>query len=119
MKKILYILGILILGYFFIKLIAIDNSKENSVEVSGVVKSMSEGGVKDLIFELEGKKHKYYINRGLENGFTLEKAKADYIGKKATIYYPKKWALFFPMGTMCKHINQISIDDKEIYSEWK
>lgn len=120
MKKTILIIG----GVIFIFLITIsfrplDNSKENSFQVSGVLESVSEGGVKDLVFKLEDDKITYYINRGLENGFSLEKIKTDYVGKKVVLNYAKAWTILAPFGTNSKHITQISVDGKEIYSEWK
>ena len=119
MKKIIYILLIIIFAFFALALIPINTSKENSVEISGTIKSLSEGGVKDLVFELENDKTTYYINRGLENGFELDKAKTDFIGKKVTLNYAKNWTPLAPFGTTCKHITQISVDGEEIYSEFK
>lgn len=119
MKKIIYILLIIIFAFFALALIPINTSKDNSVEVSGTIKSLSEGGVKDLVFELENDKTTYYINRGLENRFDLEKSKTDFIGKKVTLNYAKSWTPLAPFGNKSKHITQISIDGKEVYSEFK
>ena len=119
MKKIIYILLIIVFAFFALALIPINTSKDNCVIVSGSIKSISEGGVKDLVFELENDKTTYYINRGLENGFQLEKSKNDFIGKKVTLNYAKSWTPLAPFGTTCKHITQISVDGKEVYSEFK
>ena len=119
MKKIIYILLIIVFAFFALALIPINTSKDNCVVVSGTIKSLSEGGVKDLVFELENDKTTYYINRGLENGFQLEKSKTEFIGKKATLNYAKVWTPLAPFGTTSKHITQISVDGKEVYSEFK
>jgi hypothetical protein len=118
MKKVIYVAALIALVFIASALIPMNTSKENCVEVSGVVKSVSEAGVKDLVFELENDKIRYYINRGLENGFELQKVKADYLGKKAVINYVDSWTILAPLGTTSKHIAQISINGKEIYSEW-
>ena len=119
MRKVIYVAATIVLVFFASALIPMNTSKENCVEVSGIVKSVSEAGVKDLVFELENHKINYYINRGLENGLEIQKAKADYLGKKAVINYVDCWTILAPLGTSSKHIAQISIDGKEIYSEWK
>ncbi|WP_298115474.1 hypothetical protein [Flavobacterium sp.] len=119
MKKILLIIGLILLTLTLIGLKPIDTSKENSVEVVGIIKSVSEGGVKDLVFELENDKITYYINRGLENGFELDTSKSNFVGKKVTLNYAKNWTPLAPFGTTCKHITQIYIDNKEVYSEFK
>jgi len=54
-----------------------DTSEENSIKVSGIVKSLSHAGVHDLVFELENNAPSYYINRGMEHRFNLEKAKKE------------------------------------------
>lgn len=119
MKKIIYILLIIIFAFFALALIPINTSKENSVEISGTIKSLSEDGVKDLVFALENDKTTYYINRGLENRFELDKSKTDFSGKKVTLNYAKSWTPLAPFGTTSKHITQISVDGEEIYSEFK
>lgn len=118
MKKILLFIALVLLTFLIIGLKPIDTSKENSVEVVGIIKSVSEGGTKDLVFELENDKITYYINRGLENRFQLDTSKSDFVGKKVTLNYAKNWTLLAPFGTNCKHITQISIDNKEVYSEF-
>ena len=118
MKRITYIFGILIITFFIIVLIPTNNSKDNAIEVNGIVKSISEGGIKDLVFELKNDKITYYINRGLENGFDLKKAKANYLGKRATIHYIKSWTMLAPFGKTSENISQIAIDGKQIFSEW-
>jgi hypothetical protein len=46
MKKVLLILGLILLTFIIIGLSPIDTSKENSVEVTGIIKSVFEGGAK-------------------------------------------------------------------------
>jgi len=118
MKKILLFIALVLLTFLIVGLKPIDTSKENSIEVVGTIKSVSEGGEKDLVFELENEETTYYINRGLENGFELDKSKSEFVGKKVTLNYAKSWTPLAPFGTTCKHITQISIDNKEVYSEF-
>ena len=117
-KTILVVIATIFVFAIIISLMPINNSKENSIEVSGIVKSVFEGGVHDLVFELENDKITYYINRGLENGLQLEKVRTDYSGKKATIHYLKSWTILAPFGKTSENIKEISIDGKKIYSEW-
>lgn len=118
-KTILIITALVFIVAIFISLKSIDSSEENCIEVSGIVKSVSEGGVHDLVFELENDNITYYINRGLEKGFTLEKVKTDYLGKKVIINYAKSRTILAPFGSTSKHIVQITIDGVKIYSERK
>jgi hypothetical protein len=120
MKKFIYIFITFIIVLFFIILSnAIDTSKENSIKITGTVKSISEGGIKDVVFELENNKTLYYINRGFENGFEIAKAQKDFEGKKITLFYAKSWTPLAPFGTYSKHITHISINDSVVYSEWQ
>jgi hypothetical protein len=118
MKRIIYIFIILIVAFIIIALIPVDTSMGNSVKVSGTVKSISEGGIKDMVFELENDSTTYYINRGFENGFNLVKAKKDFEGKKIKLFYAKSWTPLAPFGTKCKHITHAAVNDSVIFSEW-
>jgi hypothetical protein len=119
MKKAIFIFIVFsIIAFFIILSTAIDTSKENSIEVSGTVKSIYEGGVKDVVFELENNKTPYYINRGFENGFEMAKAKKDFEGKKITLFYAKSWTPLAPFGTSSKHITHLSVNDSVVYNEW-
>ncbi|MCF6133003.1 hypothetical protein [Flavobacterium wongokense] len=118
MKKVIYIIIAIIIGCVIIASTAIDTSMENSVKVSGKVKLVYEGGVKDVVFVLENNKAVYYINRGFENGFNLAKAKKDFEGKKIKLFYAKSWTPLAPFGRRCKHITHAAVNDSVIFSEW-
>lgn len=118
MKKAIFIVAIAVFALVAIVLsTAIDTSMENSVKVSGTVKSISEGGVKDIVFELENDSTLYYINRGFENGFNLAKAKKDFEGKKIKLFYAKSRSPLALEGCS-KHITHAVLNDSVIFSEW-
>lgn len=119
MKKLTYELIVLAVIALILILKPIDTSAENSVKVSGIVQSVAEGGAKDLVIELKDDSLSYYINRGLENGFQLQKAKSDLIGKEIKIFYAKNWTLLAPFGTTNKHITHCVVNDSVLYSEWR
>jgi hypothetical protein len=118
-KKTTYLFVLFLIAFIILALRPIDTSKENSVVVIGTVTKVYEGGVKDLVFKLKDNKTSYYINRGLENGFTLQQAKKDFTGKKIVLNYAKCWTPLAPLGTSCKHITYLTIDGNVVYSEWK
>ena len=118
MKKSVYFILITLVVLLVLALMPVNTSKENSVLVVGKVKDISEGGVKDLVIEIENSKITYYINRGFENGFEIEKAKSELLGENVVLYYAKNWTPFAPFGTTSKHITQLSLNDKIIYSEF-
>ncbi|WP_284651320.1 hypothetical protein [Flavobacterium terrisoli] len=118
MKKIGYFFIVIIVVLFIIILAPICTADENWTKVSGTVKSISEGGVEDLVFELENEEIVYYINRGLENGFDLEKSKRDFTGKKVTLYYTKSWTPLAPFGKGSESVHHLLINDSIVFSEW-
>ena len=118
-KKATYLFLLLFVVFLILSLRPIDTSKENSEIVIGTVTGVSEGGANDLVFELKNDNISYYINRGLENGFTVSQAKKDFIGKKVVLNYAKNWTPLAPFGTSSKHITYLTIDGNVMYSEWK
>ena len=119
MKTFFYVLILAFMIFISLALLPVDTSKSNCIKVSGVIENTSEGGVKDLVFKLKNDSTSYYINRGLENGFTLSQTKKEFISKNATLYYAKNWTPLAPFGTTSKHAVQVTINDTIIYSEWK
>ncbi len=120
MKKtiLITILTIVVAG-LILALKPINTTAENSVKVTGIVESVSEGGTKDLVIQLKGDSLSYYINRGLENGFQLQKAKNDLAGKEIKVFYAKNWTPLAPFGNTNKHITHLVVDDSVLFSEWK
>jgi hypothetical protein len=76
------------------------------------VVEITEGGVKDLVFH-EKNGDFYYINRGLENGFTLQAAEEAVLNKTITLHLYKFW-----FGVESEHISQLEVDGKILYSEF-
>lgn len=98
---------------FIVKAGPINSNKDNSVEISGLVKDLYEDGVKDLVFKLEDDTNIYYINRALENGFNLEDTKKELLGKQITLWYAKHRS--GPGG----HMMQLKYQDSIYYTEWE
>ncbi|MBL7886611.1 MAG: hypothetical protein JNJ52_07685 [Flavobacterium sp.] len=120
MKKIILYTSLTVLAILLVLILRpIDTSAENSVKTTGIVQSVSQGGDKDLVITLKNDSLSYYINRGLENGFSLEKARNDLIGKKAIIFYAKYWTPLAPKGNTCIHLTHLVANDSVLYSEWK
>ncbi len=87
------------------------NQEDCIVKEIKVVK-VTEGGVKDLVFH-EANGDFYYINRGLENGFTLEETKAAVLNKTITLHLYTFW-----FGTESEHISQLEVAGDVLYSEF-
>lgn len=90
--------------------------EKDCLTATGIVTSVTEGGVKDIVFSLHNTKTLYYINRGLENGFTLNDLQNELIGKKVTIKYPDYHSLLDPDGRT-KNISKLYYGQEPVYSE--
>lgn len=118
MKKILIVLVIaipLVVGgaYFLANGIIIRNTTPEGCEVKElVVTKVYEGGVKDIVFEnTEG--DFFYINRGLERGYTLEGLETQVLNKKATLHLAKVLN-----GMTSNHISQLAVEGKVLFTEF-
>lgn len=88
-------------------------TEKTSVEKTIVVDSIYEGGVKDIVFAEENGDF-YYINRGLEQGFTIEGLETQVLNKTVTLHLANTiW------GNNTPHIAQLALNDSLIYSEFK
>lgn len=86
--------------------------------VSGIVTKIYEGGEKDAVFLIQGDKTRYYINRGLENGLTLDGLRAELIQESVTFKYPRYWTPLDPKKTI-RHVSKVEIGEKVIFDETK
>lgn len=84
----------------------------------GTVTGIAEGAAEDIVFELEGKTHTFYINRGVEYGFDAHALENQLLAEEVTIYYSDEWTLFAPFGTQSKHIREIRNGNWVVYSEF-
>lgn len=90
----------------------IQNPKPEECDVKEIVVSkIYEGGVKDIVFA-EANGEFYYINRGLEQGYTLEGMEQKVLNKKVTLHLANTL-----MGTS-NHIAQLALEDEIVFSEF-
>ncbi|NNE29337.1 MAG: hypothetical protein HKN16_06860 [Saprospiraceae bacterium] len=92
--------------------------EEKALTKLGTVERIYEGGVKDVVFRLEGDPTRYYINRGLENDLNLETLRADLLGKNVTIKYPKYWTPLDPKNCI-RHLSKLEFEGRVIFNELK
>lgn len=71
-----------------------------------------EGGVNDIVFA-ESDGSFYYINRGLENGMTIEGMAEQTIGKRAKLHLAKTRF----MSSETNHISQLVVENDTLFSE--
>jgi len=85
--------------------------KSESLVKEIVVDSIYEGGIKDLVFK-ESNGEFYYINRGLEQGLTIEGMKEKVLDKKVTLHLAKV------MIGKPRHIAQLSLEKEVLFTEF-
>ncbi len=92
----------------------IQNPKIEDSEVKEIkVTKVYEGGVKDIVFqEVDGSF--YYINRGLEQGYTLEGFRKKVLNKNVTLHLASTL-----MGSSSNHIAQIAVGKEILFTEFK
>ena len=95
-------------GVLILRPVPIPDEKDCMV-VKGKVIEISEGGVHDVVFRLEGHDQTFYVNRGLERGLELSKLRTELISREITIKYPRYWT---PLGNSSKHISKIEANDR-------
>lgn len=86
------------------------------MEITKKVIEIKEGSGYDIIIALENDHHQYYINRGLELGFTVEQLNTSILNKTVTLYCIERWTIFTPDKVM-GHISKILAEDKVIFNE--
>lgn len=106
--------GLLILAILLsLQSCIINNAKpENCVTKDIMVAEIHEGSSYDIRL-YDGKGDYYYINRGLENGLTMEGITEAILNKKVTLHLYK-----FKFGIESEHISQLTVDDKIIFTEF-
>lgn len=93
-------------------------TEDKAIAESGVVAGIYEGGVNDVVFKLQDNNRRFYINRGLEAGLTLEGLREKLIGRKVTLKYPKYWTPL-DWNNRVKHISKVEFGNEVIFNEFK
>jgi hypothetical protein len=113
MNSIIKISSFIIFCLFVLQSYIIQNAKqENCEQVEITVPNIYEGGVKDIVFSNPNGEI-FYINRGLEQGLTLQEMKNKVLNKKVTLHIAK-----IITGTSSNHIAQLSLGREVIYTEF-
>lgn len=118
-KRALYLAGFLMfftLCAMVLKPVPILPEDELTV-VEGQVESIFEGGEFDVVFKLYDSPERYYINRGLEQGLTLEGLRSKLLDRKVTIKYPEFWSLL--ANGSPHHLSKLEHNGETIFSELK
>jgi hypothetical protein len=89
---------------------------KNLVKISGVVTQINKGGVNDVTFKLTGNETLFYINRALENDFTLDQLKHEILNKEVTFYYVKNSS--FLNYKESQQIRKMKVGKEAYYTEF-
>ena len=85
-------------------------TKAECLEVNGIVRTVSGGGVGDLVITLQGDEKQYYINRLLTSeDETFDKWYDTLKGKAVTLYYPNYWL---------RHLSMVEVEGEEVWGEF-
>jgi len=120
MKKAIIVLSsfvgaafLVLVAYLAAHNIPIQTANGSSTIVKTItVDRIYEGGVKDIVFAQNDGKF-YYINRGLEQGYTLEGLRNQLLNKTVTLQVTNMLA-----GSSA-HINELRLGDEVIFDENK
>ena len=88
-----------------------DPKAEDCEQKQMVVSSISEGPSYDIVFHSENGDF-YYINRGLENGLELDSLRDSLLNKSVNLH------LANTLVGSSKHIAQLSVDGRVVYTEF-
>ena len=118
-KYIILLGGLIVSATAFLSLRPVPIPEEQDcLSLKGTVTAIYEGGVKDVVFKLDGKEQSFYINRGLERGLILNDLKTDLIGQEILIKYPDHWTPLDP-GNSVVHISKIEHAGQTVFTEMK
>ncbi len=114
MKRFRYIFLVIPFVVLFLLLngCIIQNPKPDECELKEIVVSgVYEGGDYDIVFA-EANGDFYYINRGLEQGYTINGMEQKVLNKKVTLHLANT-----AMGTS-NHIAQLALEDEVVFTEF-
>lgn len=118
MRKSLLHFSAIILFLLFSSCTGVAVSEKNCKVSHGIVKDITEGGVNDAVFHLSDNDTVFYINRALENGFSLGQLKKDAENKKVSIYYIPSSSILSITPIQSQNIYRIDVGEKVLYSKF-
>ena len=83
---------------------------------TGTVQNIFEGGDQDIVIVFYDTERKFYINRGLEKGFTIENLNFQMQNQEVTVYYPRYWTPLDPAGNT-KHLTILEFNGRVLFDE--
>jgi chorismate-pyruvate lyase len=91
-------------------------AEKDCLVLKGTVTKIYEGGVKDVVIELNGHNQKFYVNRGLQRGLNLQELQSKLTGSEIVLKYPDHWTPLDP-GKSIIHISKIEHERQTVFTE--
>jgi len=108
MKKLVVTSSIIFFVLIFLAFKPISLSK-NPKTCKGKIISVSESGIKDVVFGMKDNVNTFYINRGFE--YFEEKDLNSLIGKNVVVYYSEGWTPLDPLSRRSKSIEKLEVEN--------
>ena len=115
MKKALILTSIVCFALIIVAFFPISFSKDKHIVENGIISKIYEGGVKDVVIELENNKNTFYINRGYEK-YTLEEIQ-NLINKDVKITYSNGFTPLDLDNNRSKSIEKLEINNTVFFLE--
>lgn len=95
-------------------------NRENSIEAKAIVTAVKQGGLKDIVFSLDGVRGMYYISHITKKDLNAASLNSMLVNKEVIIYYSKPRFLSYlsPM-TSTIQITELRLNDEVIFSEFQ
>lgn len=120
MKNVVFAIsfGILLFFIFLSGNSGLSKSKNTCKRISGIVTSIYEDGTKDAVFQIEGQKKVFYIDRGVEKNMSIVSLTEKLVGKEVNILFADNWS---PLGSIgeSKPISELSSGEELVYTEFQ
>jgi hypothetical protein len=111
------LIGVIVfgLGTLIFRPVPIPDEKD-CLALKGTVTEIYEGGIKDVVFKLQGIEKEFYVNRGLERGLDLTQLRAELTNREIVIKYPQYWTPLDPLN-LGRHISKIECDGRVVFTK--
>lgn len=83
--------------------------------ISGTVEDIFEEGEFDIVLTMKEDQNSYYINRGIEQGLSINDLKSKLIDKEVIIKYPNFWSPL--QNSHIRHLSKLIYENQIIYTE--
>lgn len=93
-------------------------TEKNVIEVTGRVANLFEGTSYDVNIHLANEPHFYYINRGIEQGLSIEDLRRKLMHQTVSLAHVKHWTTLDP-GNRSRQVARLVYNSKVIFSQYE